>query len=104
MLLPARNNPLRGAIDAWLESHEICPEIVGEFSDSALLKTFGRGGLGLFPAPAAMHADILTQFQAHPLGPLQGVSESWYAISTHKRVPHPAIQIIENLGGQRLIS
>ena len=94
MLLPARNNPLRGAIDAWLESHEICPEIVGEFS----------GGLGLFPAPAAMHADILTQFQAHPLGPLQGVSESWYAISTHKRVPHPAIQIIENLGGQRLIS
>lgn len=104
LLLPARSDPLRGAIDAWFETHDIRPEIVGEFSDSALLKTFGRAGLGLFPAPAAMHADILTQFQAHPLGPLQGVSESWYAISTRKRVPHPAIAVIENAGGERLVS
>ena len=25
------------------------PKIVGEFEDSALLTTFGRGGLGIFP-------------------------------------------------------
>lgn len=102
LLLPARSDPLRGAIDTWLESHELRPDIVGEFTDSALLKTFGRAGLGLFPAPAAMDAEILSQFAAKPLGPLQGVSESWYAISTHKRVPHPAVAIIEEAGGQRL--
>ena len=103
LLLPARSDPLRGAIDAWFEAHDIRPEIVGEFSDSALLKTFGRAGLGLFPAPAAMHADILAQFQAHPLGALHGVGESWYAISTHKRLPHPAIAIIQDAGGERLV-
>lgn len=104
MLLPARTDPLRGAIDAWFEAHDIRPEIVGEFSDSALLKTFGRAGLGLFPAPAAMQNDILAQFQAHSLGALQGVSESWYAISTHKRLLHPAIAIIREAGGERLVN
>lgn len=103
LLLPVRSDPLRGAIDDWFDANDIRPEIVGEFSDSALLKTFGRAGLGLFPAPAAMHADILMQFQAHSLGPLQTVRESWYAISTHKRVPHPAIAIIQAAGGERLV-
>lgn len=102
-LLPARSDPLRGAIDAWLETHEIRPDIVGEFTDSALLKTFGRSGLGLFPAPTAMQEEILAQFGAQPLGPLQGVSESWYAISAHKRVPHPAVAIIQQSGGERLV-
>lgn len=104
LLLPARSDPLRNAINLWLEAHDIRPEIVGEFSDSALLKTFGRAGLGLFPAPVTMQADILAQFQAQPLGALQGVSESWYAISTHKRLPHPAVAVIRDAGGERLVS
>lgn len=103
MLLPARTDPMRATLDVWLEENEIRPDIVGEFSDSALLKTFGRSGLGLFPAPLAMHIDILSQFGAKPLGSLRGVSESWYAISTHKRVPHPAVAIIHAAGGERLV-
>jgi LysR family transcriptional activator of nhaA len=102
-LLPARSDPLRGAIDTWLETHDLRPDIVGEFTDSALLKTFGRAGLGLFPAPAAMQAEVFAQFGAKPLGPLQGVSESWYAISTQKRVPHPAITHIHREGGAHLV-
>ncbi len=102
LLLPARTDPLRSAIDTWLENQDIQPEIVGEFSDSALLKTFGRAGLGLFPAPAAMHADIMSQFQALPIGALKGVSESWYAIATHKRLPHPAVAAIRAACGTHL--
>jgi len=102
LLLPARSNPLRGTIDAWLEAHELQPDIVGEFTDSALLKTFGRAGLGLFPAPANMHADIAAQFSAIPVGTLHGVSESWYAISTQRRVQHPAVALIQAVGGKQL--
>ena len=102
LLLPARSNPLRGAIDAWLETHELRPDIVGEFTDSALLKTFGRAGLGLFPAPANMQADIAAQFGAVPVGTLHGVSESWYAIATQRRVQHPAIAIVQAAGGKQL--
>lgn len=102
LLLPARGDPLRGAIDAWIESHELRPEIVGEFGDSALLKTFGRTGLGLFPGPAGMADDILAQFDAHRVGVLDGVNESWYAIAAQRRVPHPAVALVQAAGGERL--
>jgi LysR family transcriptional regulator, transcriptional activator of nhaA len=103
MLLPARGDPLRSAIDAWFAARDLRPLVVGEFTDSALLKTFGRAGLGLFPAPAGMHEDIAAQFSAISVGTLHGVSESWYAISTHRRIQHPAIALIQAAGGNRLV-
>jgi LysR family transcriptional activator of nhaA len=103
LLMPARSDPLRNAIDAWFAAHNLRPLVVGEFTDSALLKTFGRAGLGLFPAPAGMHEDIAAQFNATPVGTLHGVSESWYAISTHRRVQHPAISLIQAAGGHHLV-
>lgn len=98
LLLPARGDALRSAIDTWLETHELHPVIVGEFTDSALLKTFGREGLGLFPAPAAMQQDIAAQYGARPVGILGGVSESWYGITTPRRVQHPALTHIQQVG------
>lgn len=103
ILLPARRDPLRAAIDAWFETHEMRPDVVGEISDSALMKTLGRAGLGLFPAPAAMRAEILAQFGAKPLGNLQGIRESWYAISTQRRIQHPAVTSIQAVGEQWLV-
>lgn len=103
VLLPVRSNPLRGAIDAWFEQHGLKPEVVGEFSDSALLKTFGRAGLGLFPAPSGMHADILAQFGASPLGTLANVSENWYAVVTQRRIQHPAVAAIRATGIASLV-
>lgn len=98
LLLPSRSDPLRGVIDAWFEAEDLRPSVIGEFTDSALLKTFGRAGLGLFPAPAPMQADILAQFGARPVGMLRGVSESWYAIASHRRVQHPAVAHILESG------
>jgi LysR family transcriptional activator of nhaA len=95
ILLPARGNPLRNALDAWLEARNLQPVVVGEFSDSALLKTFGRAGLGLFPAPASMRDEIAGQYDAWPVGRVTGVRQSWYAISAQRRIPHPALAAIE---------
>jgi len=103
LLLPVRGDPLRSAIDAWFAARDLRPLVVGEFTDSALLKTFGRAGLGFFPAPAGMHEDVAAQFNAMPVGTLQGVSESWYAISTHRRVQHPAVALIHASVGNRLV-
>lgn len=94
VLLPARGDALRAAIDAWFEARNLRPEIVGEFSDSALLKTFGRAGMGVFPAPTEMRDDLALQFDAYAIGTLDGVSETWYAISTHRRIQHPAVAAV----------
>ena len=92
LLLPTRHNALRGRIDRWLEEQACRPKIVGEFEDSALLNTFGRGGLGIFPAPHALAPDIAAQLGAQCLGLLDGVSEQIFAISNERRIRHPAIE------------
>jgi LysR family transcriptional activator of nhaA len=94
LLLPTRNNAVRGRIDHWFETHELRPNVVGEFDDNALLNTFGRNGLGLFPASSALVADVEKQFGAVPVGELAGVREQFYAISNERKIKHPAIEAI----------
>lgn len=94
LLLPTRNNAIRGRIDHWFETHDVRPEVVGEFDDNALLNTFGRSGLGLFPAPSALAKDVEEQFGGIVVGGLSGVREQFYAISNERKIKHPAIDAI----------
>jgi LysR family transcriptional activator of nhaA len=93
-LLPTRNNALRGKIDEWFTVHGVRPDVVGEFEDNALLNTFGRRGLGLFFAPAALGADLREQFGAQLVGPVPQVREQFYAISNERKIQHPAVEAI----------
>jgi LysR family transcriptional activator of nhaA len=94
LLLPTRHHALRGRIERWLQSKGLRPKIVGEFEDSALLNTFGRGGLGIFPAPLLLADQIESQFGAVALGAMDGVSEQIYAISSERRIRHPAVEAL----------
>ena len=94
LLLPTRNHAIRGRLDHWLEVHDIRPDIVGEFDDSALLNTFGRNGMGMFPGPSALAADVKEQFGAVPIGELTAVREQVYAISNERKIKHPAVEAI----------
>lgn len=100
LLLPTRNTALRLHLDHWLEVRHLRPKVVGEFEDNALLNTFGRSGLGLFPAPTALAGEVLQQLQAVPVGKLPGVREQYFAISSERRIRHPAVVAI--LGGGKV--
>ena len=100
-LLPTRNNALRGRIDEWFELHNVRPDIVGEFEDNALLNTFGRRGMGLFFAPAALADDLAEQFGALQVGPVPQVREQFYAISNERKIKHPAVEAILSAVHQR---
>jgi LysR family transcriptional activator of nhaA len=94
LLVPTRNNALRGRIDAWLVQHEVRPEIVGEFEDNAMLNTFGRNGMGLFFATSALAHDIEEQFGAVLVGDAPELREHFYAISNARKIKHPAVEAI----------
>ncbi|HEX7649110.1 MAG TPA: transcriptional activator NhaR [Noviherbaspirillum sp.] len=94
LLLPTRSNAIRGRLDHWFEVNDVRPDVVGEFDDNALLNTFGRGGIGLFPASSALEKDVRDQFGAVPVGALSGVREQFYAISNERRIKHPAVEAI----------
>jgi len=94
VMLPTRTNALRGRIEQWFELQELRPSIVGEFEDAALMDTFGRHGLGLFPALTMLGAEIEAQFGARPIGELEGVHEQVFAISGERRIRHPALEVM----------
>ncbi len=94
LLLPSRNNALRGRIDEWLVQQGVRPDVVGEFEDNAMLNTFGRNGLGLFFAPAALEQEIKEQFNAVLVGNVAELREQFYVISNERKITHPAIEAI----------
>jgi LysR family transcriptional activator of nhaA len=94
MLLPTENTTLRRSLDAWFVAGGIRPRVVAEFEDSALLKVFGQTGMGIFPAPDLLRAEIERQYQVRPIGKADGVREQFYAISIERTLQHPAVVAI----------
>lgn len=94
VLLPAESTTLRRALDHWFDTHEIRPQIRGEFEDSALQKVFGQAGIGLFVVPSVIEAEVRRQYGVERLGDLDGVRERFYAISPERRIKHPAVRAI----------
>lgn len=92
VLLPTAHTAVRDRLDQWFEQRAIKPRIVGEFEDSALLKTFGASGMGVFPAAEWVHDDLMAHYAVQRLGPCDGVTEHFFAIGTEKKVQHPLVQ------------
>jgi len=92
VLLPTTHSIVRARLDQWLAQQGLRPRVAGEFEDSALLETFGGGGLGVFPAALALEGALLQRHQARLLGACEGVEEQYYAISTERKVQHPLLR------------
>jgi LysR family transcriptional activator of nhaA len=92
VLLPTGHAAVRTAIDQWFERLAIRPNIVGEFQDSALLKTFGGSGMGVFPAAEMVHEELTSRYGVERVGACDGVTEQYFAIAAHKKVLHPLVQ------------
>lgn len=92
VLLPTAHAAVRLPLDQWFERHGIRPQVVGEFEDSALLKTFGSHGLGLFPAATRVHDDLLQHYRVEQLGLCDGVQEHFFAIGAEKKLLHPLVR------------
>ncbi len=92
LLLPTAHTAVRARLDHWFEQRAMRPRVVGEFADSALLKTFGASGMGIFPAAEWAHDDLLAHYAVQRLGPCEGVTEHFFAIGTEKKVHHPLVQ------------
>jgi LysR family transcriptional regulator, transcriptional activator of nhaA len=92
LLLPTAHTAVRARLDHWFEQRAMRPRVVGEFADSALLKTFGASGMGVFPAAEWAHEDLLAHYAVQRIGPCEGVTEHFFAIGTEKKVHHPLVQ------------
>lgn len=94
LLLPSDINLVQSALLKWLDGLHIHPRIVGEFDDSALMKAFGQTGMGVFIAPTVITEEVTRQYRVTVIGSTDDVRETYYAISTERRVSHPAVAAI----------
>lgn len=94
ILLPTSHSTVRLLIDQWFSKHGITPNIVGEFEDSALLKTFAASGLGVFPAGKLVEKDLKETYGMELLGDCEEIFEYFYAIRSEKKIQHPLVQAI----------
>lgn len=92
VVLPTTHVAVRSRIDHWFERQAIKPRVVGEFEDSALLKTFGSSGMGVFPAAEIVHDDLVMRYGVKRVGRCEDVEENFFAIGTEKKVTHPLVR------------
>jgi LysR family transcriptional activator of nhaA len=102
ILLPTSNTALRRSLNQWFEQNGIKPNIRAEIEDSALLKTCGSAGMGLFFAPMVVADEIKHQYGVEVIKQIDGVTERYYAITAQRKIKNPAVQIILDNAKQRL--
>lgn len=93
-LIPGEDVAIRPRLEQWFETLKLHPRIVGEFDDSALLKAFGQAGAGIFVAPTAIADYVCTQYRVCAIGRIETIKEQYFAITTERRLTHPAIVAI----------
>ena len=101
-LMQGEDAAIRPRLIQWFETMGLHPHIVGEFDDSALLKAFGQAGVGLFVAPTAIADYMCKQYRVEALGHIDTINEQLYAITTERKLTHPAIIAISQMAHDEL--
>lgn len=103
-LLPTATTALRRELDAWFVAHHVAPRVVGEFQDAALLAVFAEAGAGVFAAPDAIAPEVGVARRLHRVGSLAPLRARYYAITSQRRVVHPALSEIAGAARERIFT
>ena len=104
LLLPTTNTVLRRSLNQFFDAHNIRPRVIAEVEDSALLKTFGQAGRGIFPALSVIEKEVAVQYSVQSLGCIESIRESMYAILPEQKIRHPAVNAILDAAASDLSS
>jgi LysR family transcriptional activator of nhaA len=94
MILPTIQYGIRKQFDLWAKEREIYPNVSGQFDDSALLKSFGERGMGIFFMPSIIAEEVCKSFRVKVIGQTNDITNNFYAISAERKVRHPAVAAI----------
>ncbi|MCU0635063.1 MAG: LysR family transcriptional regulator [Gemmatimonadaceae bacterium] len=103
-LLPGEASAVRRPLEQWFAERGVRPEMVAHFADSALLKTFGQAGVGLFAVPTVIVRETRKQYGVQVVGRIKDVREQFFAISAERKLKHPAVVAIAESARTRFFS
>ena len=104
LLLPGPTVAIRPQLEEWLAGNGLRPRIVGEFDDSALVRAFGEGAAGVFAAPTAIAGYLQEHDDMRLVGRVPEVVEQLFAISTERRLRHPALIAVSEAAAREVFT
>ena len=93
-LLPVQNSSLRRSLEIWFRERQLKPRVVAEGEDLALLKALAAAGRGFIAIPEVAMDDAMKQYGFREIGRAQGCDIHFHAITTERRLAHPAVAAI----------
>ncbi len=94
LLANATNAPYFEKLMNWFSLQGVRMNVVARIDDSALIKVFGRQGLGVFAAPTAIKAEVCRQYEVAEIASIQEVKDELFAITRVKDPAHEGVQAI----------
>ena len=98
LIVPTNDSGVRVSFDALLARLDVTPTIVAEVDDMAMMRLLARAGFGLAVVPPIVVQDELASGALKQAASLDGVTETFYAVTLKRRFPNPLLG--ELLGGQ----
>ncbi|WP_273427424.1 MULTISPECIES: LysR substrate-binding domain-containing protein [Marinobacter] len=94
LLANATNAPYFEKLMNWFSLQGVRMSVVARIDDSALIKVFGRQGLGVFAAPTAIRAEVCRQYEVEEIASINDVKDELFAITRSKNPAHEGVRAI----------
>lgn len=91
LVLPGPGTALRAAFDALVARSGILPIIAAEADDMAMLRLLAREDAGVAVLPTIVVQDELASGLLVEAGRLEGMRETFYAVTRERRFPNPLL-------------
>ena len=96
LLANSTDSPYFEELMKWMALAGVRMNLLAQVDDSALIKVFGRQGLGVFTAPTIIADEVCRQYQVVHIGALDAVTEQLYAVtrSRSRSISHDGVRAI----------
>ncbi|MGK9286702.1 LysR family transcriptional regulator [Sinorhizobium meliloti] len=88
VILPTRGSSIRSEFDALCQRLGVEPIVVAEVDDMAMLRLMAREAIGVAPLPPIVVRDELQACVLREIVPLQGISETFLALTVERQFPN----------------
>ncbi|MGC8120541.1 LysR family transcriptional regulator [Marinobacter sp. VGCF2001] len=94
LLANATDAPYFQKLMNWFNLNNVRMNLVARVDDSALIKVFGRDGVGVFAAPTMIKDEVCRQYQVSLIASLDEVTDQLYAITRSRNLAHEGVRAI----------
>ncbi len=91
IIAPSMENSIRIAFDSLCDRLDVRPTLRAEVDDMALIRVLVRGDMGLAVIPPIVVRHELASGQLREFAQLEGLTETFYAITVKRRFPNPLL-------------